>query len=88
MREFKELVARIDKDHWILLSQSLNSDDWSFVLWGTHPLIGNLGAVSEPEAKTGAFSAALEHLGKHGLKLHLADSAELSWRVALRYVAA
>ena len=88
MREFKELIARVDKDHWILLRQSLSSDDWTFVLWGPHPLTGNLGAVNEPEAKAGAVAAALEHLGQHGFKLHLTDLAEFSWRVALRYIAA
>ncbi len=88
MKEFQELIARVDKNHWILLSQSLNSDDWTFVIWGTYQLVGNLGAVNEPEAKRGALSAAQEHLGRHGLRLHLADPLELSWRVALRYTAA
>jgi hypothetical protein len=88
MKELRKLVARVDKDHWILLSQNLSSDEWTFLIWGTYPLSGNFGAVSEPEAKERAQSAAQEHLQQHGLRRGLADSPELTWRLAVRYIAA
>jgi hypothetical protein len=88
MKEFQKLIARVDKDHWILLSQSLGGDEWTFLISGTYPLIGNFGAVSESEAKKRALSAAQEHLQKYGLKRGLADAPKLFWRVAVRYIAA
>jgi hypothetical protein len=34
MKEFQKLIARVDKDHWILLSQSLGGDDIALVVSG------------------------------------------------------
>ena len=88
MKELRKLVARVDKDHWILLSQNLSGDEWTFLIWGTYPLSGNLSAVSELEAKARAQSAAQEHLQQHGLRRGPANPPELNWRVAVRYIAA
>jgi hypothetical protein len=88
MQEFHKLVARIDPDHWILLSPTVRGDEWTFLIWGTYPLTGKIGSVSESEAKIRALSTAREHLEKHGLKDGLAEAQELPWRVAVRYEAA
>ena len=88
MQEIQKLIARIDQDHWILLSHDLGGDQWTFLIWGTYSFSGSFVAVNEADAKKRARCAAREHLQKHGVNTSLADAPELSWQVAVRYIAA
>jgi hypothetical protein len=85
--ELQKLVAKVGHGHWMLLTQGLGGD-WTFLIWGRYPLSGNLGPVNEDEAKEKALFVAKEHLKQYGLLSELADLCELSWRVAVRYIAA
>ena len=87
MKYFEKLIARVDDGHWILLSYGLDSG-WTFFIWGTYPHSGNLGRVTEEEAKKQALSSAKQHLEAHGLYIEIADLSEVSWCVVMRYVAA
>jgi hypothetical protein len=83
MRYLEKLIAKIETEHWILLSQN-SGGDWTFEIWGTYPLSGSLGLVSEQAAKKLALTVAKQHLEQHGLRNELTGLSDLSWRVAVR----
>jgi hypothetical protein len=87
MKYLEKLIARVNDRHWILLSYGLDSG-WTFFIWGTYPHSGNLGWVTEEEAKKQILSIAKQHLEAHRLCVEIADLSEVSWRVVMRYFAA
>jgi hypothetical protein len=82
MKSAKKIIAKIEAEHWLLLNRDFEGD-WTFEIWGVHPLFGRVGLVSEQAAKQQALFAARQHLENHGLPSTPLPAAELSWRVAV-----
>jgi len=80
MHRLREYIARIDRTHWILLSQSLKGN-WAFLIWGAEPLSGNLDQVDEQTAKVQVASVAERHFAQDEANL-VPDVQQLQWQVA------
>jgi hypothetical protein len=82
MKSAETIIAKIEADHWLLLKREFGGD-WSFEVWGIHPLSGRVGIVGEDTAKEHALCAAQQHLENYGLPSVPLQPSELSWRVAV-----
>src|SRR5262245_18995596 len=84
MKYHETLSAKITNDYWIVLDRNLGGN-WSFLLWGKTPLSGDLGTLTEDQAKQQVLSIARLHLERLGLSYALTD---VTWRVAVRQMVA
>jgi hypothetical protein len=82
MKSAETIIAKIEADHWLLLKREFG-DDWSFEVWGIHPLRGRVGVVSKDTAKEHALRAAQKHLENCGLPGVPFQASELLWRVSV-----
>ena len=86
MMDLVTFVARVGNSHWALLRQGF--EGWTLQISGQHPLKRIFGRMSEPQAKQAAATAVREHVKRRGPERELAYVSELSWRIAVRYIAA
>ncbi len=82
MKSAKKIIAKIEPEHWLLLECSFEGD-WTFEIWGVHPLSLRIGPVGEQTAKQQALRAGRQHLENYGLSSALLQASEVSWRVAV-----
>jgi len=81
MRSAIKIITKIEAGHWLLLELDFQGD-WTFEIWGIHPLRGHLGPAGEQAVKEARVAARLD-LDNHGLSSGFLDEPSLSWRVAV-----
>jgi hypothetical protein len=83
----QDLITQVAANHWILLSQD-SKGNWSFLLWGDHPLNVNLGQMSEISAEGHALLVSRKHLRTRGLQVSETNAVRSQWKIAMHCTAA